>query len=177
MDAQRAWRLLAAAIILASVGSVCYSAWTLRHGYVPPNGTSAEYPVGSMLDLDPSAFAGSPYTLVIFGRSSCAACQSAVGSITDLGDQIRSRHDIRLILATEFPDLPSEQAYARSLGLERSRVIRIDRPIKLRSVPTLALVNPSGRILFSQAGFGSTGQDRERLRAEVTAATAVGAAR
>jgi hypothetical protein len=120
----------------------------VRAYVVPPDG----YRVGGTLDLDRTLLAKSPYTLALFWRSTCLACQNSVSSYRTLIERTTKVGNTQPVLVTveatseahrdlETLGLPSSQL--RTVSLEQVRNV---------SVPLLVLLDHTGRILFLHSG-------------------------
>lgn len=105
------------------------------------------YAVGSHIDLPSSIYAATPYTLILFARSSCDACQRAKSVLADLAAQVANESNARVILVTGMSNVEDDAAYGRQLGVNEASQIRLDlTKLQLRQVPTIVLVDRNGQV-------------------------------
>ena len=116
---------------------------------------SAAYWVGDQVDVPPETYEGTPYSLIVFARASCAACQAARPMLAGLIENVRDDADLRIVVLMPS-DSPAEGLeYTRGLGLPESSFLpRALREFKVRAVPTALLVDHRGRILAVAEGLG-----------------------
>jgi thiol-disulfide isomerase/thioredoxin len=82
--------------------------------------------------------------LIVFGRSSCGACQTGTPQLRRLADEAR-RVKLGVLLFTDRPEANRE--WAEQLGISGQEIIPIDfKALKVRALPTVAVVGPSGKI-------------------------------
>ena len=110
------------------------------------------YETGTAIDTPPEWYQGAPYTLLLFARASCTACQSAEPFFKRLIHDIGST--IRVVLVTSAGEADQDAKYARDLGLA-SQAIRTATPgLKVRVTPTLVLVDRQGTVVETWEGVG-----------------------
>jgi len=144
-------RLLTAVIVVSVVVLVKTAMLVLSPSLrtlvrVGPPADAPPYRTGDVVDVPPSVYQSSPRTLLLFARSDCAACQrsesfhqSAIAAATAAGTTVA--------LMSPIADPATEASYAARLGLADNHVHFIaPGSIKLRTVPTLMLVDAAGRI-------------------------------
>lgn len=111
------------------------------------------YAVGDRVDIESGAYATSPLSLVLFARSTCAACQRS----SDFHKQVVAvgrTHGVPTVLVTPSTDADAERAYAAGLGIAGAQVYQaLPGAIKLRAVPALMVVDTSG--LIRHVWFGA----------------------
>jgi hypothetical protein len=108
---------------------------------VPP-----AYVAGDRVDVDPEVFSDAPTTLLVFARSTCAACQSSADFHAQVVALARQAGHAAVLL-TPSDDGDAEAAYGERLGVGRGQVHHFaPGSIKLRAVPTLMLVDTTGLI-------------------------------
>jgi peroxiredoxin len=114
-----------------------------RHGYT----------AGEQVDLPERVYGSSPFTLVVFSRSDCPACQGAKPALKDLIDALRQLSTVRVAMVAAHGEAPEEQQFGRDLGLDKSEVLQIDLDdLRLEHVPTTLLVDRHGRVHYSLEG-------------------------
>jgi hypothetical protein len=120
-------------------------------GWAPAAAATA-YTVGEPSGVPVAWHIDTPYTLILFARSTCAACERSKPLHQRLITDNASRADLRVMLATPDP-LARELDYGRALGLADARVIHIETPtVKVKTVPTLLLVNRYGVVVATREG-------------------------
>jgi peroxiredoxin len=126
-----------------------------------------------VVDIEAAAYRGSPLSLVLFARSTCAACQRSA----DFHQQIVATGKalgVPTVLVTPSEDAAAEVAYAAGLGIAATQVHTVPAgSIKLRAVPALMVVDDSGRI--RHVWFGAP--DAASQTTILAAVTAVAGAR
>lgn len=120
---------------------------------VGPAAEPAPYAVGDRVDVDAASYATAPLTLILFARSTCAACQRSA----DFHKQVVAAGKARgvpAVLVTPSAEVEAERAYADGLGIAAARVHEAPPgSIKLRAVPALMVVDTSG--LIRHVWFGA----------------------
>ncbi len=110
------------------------------------------YSVGQRIDVPPTAYASSPYTLLIFGRGTCAASRQAAPFLQSLANETR-RLGIAPRLVSEDAHAAGADVFVASLGLQPSEVLRVNvSTLRVRVVPTVVVVDRFGRILYVREG-------------------------
>src|SRR5262245_9034708 len=95
----------------------------LRNGLATLLGSSPTYRVGDASELPASLYSTTPFTVLLFSRHDCAACQASKATVKALVTDFSSRGDVRVVLAT-LPsyDREAEIAFARDLGIAEDRI-------------------------------------------------------
>jgi thiol-disulfide isomerase/thioredoxin len=119
-----------------------------------PKPPAPAYKAGDTVDVPAAWYAETPYTLVLFGQSTCGACQRAQPYLKQLVAHLEGRAAI--VLATPGANLhrDAEVRYARSIGLDQSHVVEATRTLKATVTPTLLVVNQRGEVLGAWEGVG-----------------------
>lgn len=118
-------------------------------------GDSAAYRVGDQVDVPPETYEGTPYSLIVFARASCAACQAARPVLAELVENVRADADLRIVVLMPSGSPAEGLEYVRGLGLPESSFLpRALREFRVRAVPTALLVDHRGRILAVSEGLG-----------------------
>ncbi len=133
-------------VVLAGTAALVVSP-TLRDWVgVGPSVVRLPYQTGDLVDVPPAVYQSSARTLLLFARRDCAACQrselfhqSAIAAAATVGTGVA--------LMSPTTDPASEAPYAARLGVAPEQVhVIAPGSIKLRTVPTLMLVDAAGRI-------------------------------
>jgi len=120
---------------------------------VGPVAEPPPYAVGDRVDVESAAYATSPVSLVLFARSTCAACQRSSSFHTQVVATGRT-HGVPTVLVTPSTDAEAERVYAEGLGIAATAVyLAAPGAIKLRAVPALMVVDAAG--LIRHVWFGA----------------------
>ena len=157
---------LALGVAVASVVLVAGTAAAVaRPGVRAALGLSrGAYAARQRIDIPAQAYDSASYTLVLFARSSCAACQrSSIFFKQLVAEAVADGIDVRLV--SSAPVASEELAYARELGFEERQVVPLDlRALRLRLVPTIVLVDRQGEIHYAREGAVPAGEQGDLLR-------------
>lgn len=103
--------------------------------------------------MSAAVYGGSPYTVVLFARFGCGACERAKPLLSSLAKDIAGRPGVRFVMVTGTASRTENLAYARELGLAEAAVVSITlTDLRLRQVPTLLLVDRQGVVRYAQEG-------------------------
>ena len=141
-------------MVAATAGSI---AWPRVAGAVGLDRNAVRavaYPAGATIDTPPAWHQDTPYTLVIFARSTCAACEKAAPYLTGLIASLRGRAAVVYASAGVKLARAEELQAARAIGVGESQVHEAPAGLKVRVTPTLVLVNQRGEVLASFEGVG-----------------------
>lgn len=117
---------------------------------------SQPYQVGQLVDLPPALYQSDARTLILFARNSCSACQDAKPFLTELIAAFNKSADGKALLLSE-DGIVEERVYAAEIGIAEAQVRTMDlRGLRVRSVPTVLLVNARGTVLFVGEGVPSS---------------------
>jgi hypothetical protein len=131
---------------LVLTGALVVSADLRRWVGIGPQPEPPAYAVGEPIDIDGAVYRDHPLTIVVFGRSTCPACQRAGAFYRELIADAATR-GIPAWLATPLPDMATETVFAAELGVPGTHVLHTPPgSIKLRSVPALAIVDRGGLV-------------------------------
>jgi hypothetical protein len=126
---------------------------------VTPAPAAPAYRAGAVIDTPAEWYQAAPYTLLLFARASCSACQTAQPFFKRLIDNIGET--VRVVLVTSAGEADEDAQYARGLGLQ-SQSIRTAIPgLSVRVTPTLVLVDRHGTILNAWEGVGPVDKQTE----------------
>jgi hypothetical protein len=143
---------LLTALVGLTVLTLIVPALLIRFGFRAK--ANEAYPVDTVVDLMPSVYEGSTYTLIVFARSNCAVCQRASPLISELVtiSKMSPNFGRRLIVVRQVDQ--EERNYAASLGFDTNGelVERGAEPLRARTVPIVLVVTRAGRVLFSSQG-------------------------
>jgi hypothetical protein len=123
---------------------------------ITPDAEPAAYAVGQTIDVPADWYQAKPYTLVLFARATCGACQQAQPFLQQLVADVRTKGDV--IVGSPGLEPDADRAYARQLGLDDAHVRAVPAGLRVRATPTLVLVNQRGRILGAWEGVGPAEQ-------------------
>jgi hypothetical protein len=102
----------------------------------------------------------SGYTLVIFGRTTCAACAASAAFHRDLVAAAHAR-GVRVVAASTG-SAREPGVFAASIGAAPDEAVRaIPAPKNLTTVPAIVLMSGDGRILKQTAGVLALGPQRD----------------
>jgi len=111
------------------------------------------YVPGTSVDVPAQTYASRPYTLLIFSRSDCGACLNAVPVLAQLVQELRDTGEFEVSLIARLTTPEDELVYAERLGIAASHVFPEDlEALRVERVPTLVVVDASGRIRLVQEG-------------------------
>ena len=152
------WSALALSLLLlvllaATIGRLAGRRALESLGWIAPS--AATYPVGDVIDVPADVYRATPITVVLFARSNCAACEAAAPLYHSLAAMIAGRSNARMVLSSPVSTaaMGAEVDYARTVGLDANAVVPWDaRKPRVRNVPTLVVVDRSGRVLASWEG-------------------------
>jgi len=129
---------------------------------------SAAYHAGDRIDVPEDWYRSSEFTLVLFARSSCTACQGAHPFLQRLVASLEGKAVVAM--ASTQLERDDDLRYGRSLGID-DMVNRITPGgLRVRSTPTLVLVNRQGKI---QGAWEGVGPPESQAQIEHAIATAV----
>jgi thioredoxin-related protein len=115
-------------------------------------GWTGTYAVGQRIDT-PDIYSGSRFTIILFARSSCGACQAAKPQLRAIANLASTYLGVQMIVVPASDWSPEEGAYIHDLGLREEAVRHLSvSELKVRMVPTLVVVDQRGRIQLVQEG-------------------------
>ena len=117
------------------------------------------YRAGQTIDTPADWYSSSNYTLVVFARASCGACQTAQPFLKQLVADLGSKSAV--VLGTTGKEPKEEAGYGRSLGLGDTSVKAVPAGLRVRVTPTLVLVNAQGQVLAAWEGVGPEKQQAQ----------------
>jgi len=139
------------AVFAATLGTLAWPRVTGALGVEPPAPEPA-YRTGTAIDTPKEWYQGAPFTLLVFARASCGACQKAQPFFKRLVNDIGA--GIRVVLVTSAGEADEDAYYARGLGLETNAIRTAVPGLSVRVTPTLVLVDRQGTILDAWEGVG-----------------------
>ena len=160
-----------ASLALMLVATLVYIAWprvadALGANNAPPPPNPPIYAAGETIDVPASWYNSAPHTLILFARKSCAACERAHPFLKTLVRSVQGKAAV--VMGHPTGALADDREYAKSLGIAASATFEAPAGLlKVRSTPTLVLVDRQGRVLNSWEGVGRT-----EKQAEITEAIA-----
>jgi len=144
-----------AALVLALAVTAVVVAWPRVAKVIGVKGTataSAAYRNGDQVDVPKDWYQSSNYTLVLFARSSCRACQAAHPFLQKLVAALKGKSAVAMA-STEL-ERDDDLRYGRSLGIDDAVNRVTPGGLRVRATPTLVLVSRDGKILGAWEGVG-----------------------
>lgn len=120
---------------------------------VKPAAREMAYRTGQAIDVPADWYRQSPYTVVLFARASCGACQQAQPFLAQLVAGLKGRASVVLAGSSDV-ERDDDVTYGTALGLKASAILIAPDGLKVRATPTLVLVNQRGEILGAWEGVG-----------------------
>jgi thiol-disulfide isomerase/thioredoxin len=131
----------------------------------------AAYRAGQTIDVPADWYQAAPYTVVVFARSSCSACQQAQPFLQQLVASVKGRGEV--VLGTPGMEREEDLRYGLQLGLDASQARVVPPGLRVKATPTLVIVNRRGEILGAWEGVGPPEQ-QAKISQAITAAMASG---
>lgn len=142
-----------AAVILTTVLSIVFVATLTMITWPRAAPTEVSpYRPGATIDTPVEWHESSAYTLVLFARSSCEACQTAAPFFRELVRTVAEKHAV--VFVTSRAEHEIDTAFASGLGLDSAAVKQAVPGLRVRVTPTLVLVNRQGTIIEAWEGVG-----------------------
>lgn len=138
---------LSVALVVLLAGTVAVLAWPRVASALHFTSRRAPaYSTGQRVDAPAEWYGGSKYTLILFARSECGACDRAKPFFRSLVSRVKAT-GARVVLAGVDPNGKPDSAFAEAIGVE-ARDVRTSKPreLKVALVPTLLVVTPDGTI-------------------------------
>ena len=124
-----------------------------------PSAPEPAYRAGAAIDTPKEWYQGAQYTLLLFARASCSACQTAQPFFKRLVNDIGAT--IRVVLVTSAGEADEDAYFARGLGLEANAIRTAVPGLSVRVTPTLVLVDRQGTVLDAWEGVGPVEKQSE----------------
>jgi hypothetical protein len=154
---------IGASIVLLAIfaGTLGMLAWPRLTGALGATPAAAEpaYRAGEVIDTPAEWYQAAPYTLLLFTRASCSACQTAHPFFKRLIGSIGAT--VRVVLVTSAGEADEDAHYARGLGLPAHSIRTAVPGLSVRVTPTLVLVDRQGTILHAWEGVGPVERQTE----------------
>jgi hypothetical protein len=113
----------------------------------------AAYLVGDSIDVPHDLYDGSDQTLIVFASGTCGACLRSAPALSRLAEKLRGSRT-RFLLITPAARRVDQQTLVSAASLQAAESTALDlTTLRLKNVPTLVLVNQTGRILYSREGY------------------------
>jgi hypothetical protein len=111
------------------------------------------YAVGQRVDLPAAAYASAPYTLILFARSSCSACQKSADVLRELFLRA-NRSGLALTIVDGTSSRVDDVGFVSDIGGSDAKLVSLDLTrLRLKRVPTLLLVDKTGRVIVTHEGL------------------------
>lgn len=145
---------VAVALLAVTVAALLVPALLVRLGLREE--TVRAYHVDETIDVPLSVYEGSPYTLIVFARSSCPVCQRVGPQLRALVESATAAGQVnRRLVAVAGADA-DEVAFGSALGIAADEIVDgTGLKVRARTVPTVLLVTREGRIAYVVEGEGS----------------------
>jgi thiol-disulfide isomerase/thioredoxin len=135
-------RLIQRVAVLAMLAIVAFTGYRVLHageGVQP-------YAVG---DTAKQYLTGKRTTVIMFGRSTCSACQASIPLGKQLHDAVAQRKDAHMFLVDVIGTGPEELKFGAAMGLRSQDVYRNPKPDpKITAVPTYLVLDVDAKVLF-----------------------------
>jgi len=141
-------------LVLMVVATATYVGWPRVAGAmgIKPSAPQPAYVAGQTFDAPSAWYADASHTLVIFARASCTACEKAQPFLKEL---VGAVGDKAAVVMAHPPGAPDEDAdFARSLGIADDRIVIVGSDLRVKSTPTLVLVDQRGTVMHAWEGVG-----------------------
>jgi len=145
-------------VLAVTVVAVAWPRLTHTLG-VHPAAPAAAYRTGQTIDVPADWYRASPYTIVLFARSSCGACQQAQPFFRQMIGNLKGRAAV--VLAGSAAEHDDDLAFGQLLGLKDAAIHVAPAGLRVRAAPTLVLVNQRGEVLGAWEGIGPMEQQAE----------------
>ena len=151
MVSERLVARFAIGTVVLAVAVVSFTAllgwWHLRS-----TASAESYVVGQKIDVPSPLYALNRRTLVAFVRASCDVCQAEAPQLRSLVDRLSALPEsVPTVIVTGSRNESDDQEFARSFKHATHQHIAFET-LRVRTVPTLVLVDQRGEILFAQEG-------------------------
>jgi thiol-disulfide isomerase/thioredoxin len=121
------------------------------------------YAAGQPVDVPAAWYDAAPKTLIIFGRSSCVACEKAQPFLKGLVTRLNGR--AAAVFAHPHGEDEADATFAKSLGVTSDRIVVAGPGLRVRATPTLVLVDKNGTVLEAWEGAGPPEKQSSILKA------------
>jgi thiol-disulfide isomerase/thioredoxin len=152
-------------LLLVTAMTVAWPRATSALG-MKPRAIEPAYKTGQTIDTPSEWYASADHTLVVFARASCGACQNAEPFLKQLVADLGAKSAV--VLGSNGKEPNEELGYARALGLSETSVRVVPTGLRVRSTPTLVLVDRQGQVLAAWEGVGPEKKQKE-IRASLFA--------
>ena len=146
--------IVSAGCVIALVGTTGVIAWPrVTHTLgIKPKPAPMPYLPGGATDTPAEWHTSASHTLIVFARASCGACEKALPYFKQLVEFVSPR---AAVVVAGGGDARSQDAeFARAMGLSDSSFKIAPAGLRVRSTPTLVLVDRQGKILAAWEGVG-----------------------
>ncbi|HEX5217100.1 MAG TPA: conjugal transfer protein TraF [Vicinamibacterales bacterium] len=135
-------------LAIAVVSSTAFVAWWQLRA----RATHLSYVVGETIDVPSRLYAQAERTLILFVRASCDVCQAEAPALMNMVDRLKAFPTaVPTVVVTGSASPDPDREFARSFRNAAHEHIAFET-LKVRTVPTIVLVDHRGAILFAQEG-------------------------
>jgi thioredoxin-related protein len=151
-------RRIALTVIVASVVALGMTAIvgvtpSLAQRFGWSTGTSGDYAAGELIDLPRAVYEKSDRTVLLFASSTCGACARSKATVRMVVSDLRAAAT-GFMLLTPTAMRSDQEAFAEGLDLRADEHLAVDfKALRLKSVPTVVVVDRSGRVLYAKEGL------------------------
>ena len=138
-------------MVAATAGYIVWPRVASALGIAPATAPAA-YHAGERFDGPADWYTRDDVTLVVFGRASCAACQSAQPFLKSLVERVGGRAGA--VLAHPPGEEAADVAYAKTIGVTEDRIRIVGAGLRVHATPTIVLVDRTGLIVGAWEGAG-----------------------
>lgn len=126
----------------------------------------AGYAVGETVDLPEAVYTEDDATLVLIARSACGASQAGKPFFAEMIAKATRLAGIGAVMVSGRTAQEDERRFAKAVGLADSALVRIDlTALRVKEVPTMLLVDRTGRILHLQSGLPDEAAQKALMKA------------
>jgi hypothetical protein len=122
-----------------------------RWGWSEPSRPA--YALGDSVDVPRRLYDESAQTLLVFASGTCGACLRSAAAFGELAVELRGTQT-RFLLLTPTIRHADQESLLAAASLQASEFAAFDlTTLRLKSVPSVVLVDRAGRILYSREGY------------------------
>jgi hypothetical protein len=153
--------VLVGCVVVIALSVAIAASPALRARLFPGTVEAPSYRVNDYVDVSASAFDGHSKTLIYFSTPTCAACARSEGALSGLVRHAMS-HDIGVVLVRPEGVGSDNAMFSERTGVDVSHVLSLDLGhLRVRRVPTLLIVDRTGKVLMYHEGVLTDTDTRE----------------
>ena len=161
--------LTCVALVAVTAGAVAMPGVRSRLSFV--SSPESGYRPGDTVVMPVAGFSERRMTVLVYVRPDCVACRKGQPFLRRLVTDLESKPGTGVRVIGRLQDNAALRQYAHQVGLEESDALSLGLSlIKPKTVPTLIVVDSTGRTLYARAGaFPSAAADQNVLLHTVSA--------